>query len=304
VLAHGLHAVGHAVNCDDSCAHGHNGHGCEHEGHACGCPHSESYDFDWAPTGDVAERWPEHALGCLLQFISRLDCASLSVGEIETRLEWWWRGENRALREAMKTVHRARCERGRGNLINRVTGETIRARCKSWRECQYCAWLYGVEVERLFKQVKQLCAFVVFTMPPELGDPFKRDHIAAQAKAMRRLSERLFRAFGHRFAMGWTREHNTKGGGPGRLHLNVLWDEKWVEQAWLSEIAAACGFGQVVDISRIGADLLPRLVRVVVDPSILRLHGGKLLEDCSALARFLRFDVYRRIIRVLGVGTI
>lgn len=52
--------------------------------------------------------------------------------------------------------------------------------------------------------------------------------------------------------MVWTREHNTKNAGPGRLHLNVLWDEDWVDQAWLSETAAACGFGEVVDISRIG----------------------------------------------------
>jgi hypothetical protein len=241
------------VNCEEGCSHIHDGHRCEHEGHACGCRHSESYDFDWEPTGDVSERWSERALASLLQFLTRLDCTSLAVEDIETRLDWWWRGENRSLRKAMEKVHRTRCERGRGFLVNVLTNQVIPARCKSWRECAYCAWVYGVSVQRLFKQVQRLRAFVVFTMPPELGDWSNKAHIAEQAKAMRRLSERLFRRFGHRFSMLWTREHNTKQQGPGRLHLNVLWDEDWVEQAWLSGTASACGFGEVVHISRIGA---------------------------------------------------
>ena len=53
--------------------------------------------------------------------------------------------------------------------------------------------------------------------------------------------------------MVWTREHNTKGGGRGRLHLNVLWDEEWVDQGWLSKTAKACGFGEVMHIERVGA---------------------------------------------------
>jgi len=156
------------------------------------------------------------------------------------------------LRRALEKNHHIRCERGRGVLVNRVTSEIVSARCKSWRECAYCAWLYGVTVERLFKQLKGLRALVVFTMPPECGDWSNKEHIAAQAQAMRRLSERLFRRFGHRFSMVWTREHNTKLDTSGRLHLNVLWDEEWVDQAWLSDTAAACGFGKVVHISRIG----------------------------------------------------
>ncbi|MGH7778724.1 MAG: hypothetical protein ACREQR_02720 [Candidatus Binataceae bacterium] len=253
MLAHGLYALGHAVNCDESCARVHAGHGCEHESHACGCPHSESYDFDWEPSGEVAERWSERAGASLLQFLPRFDCSTLTLEEIESRLEWWWRGENHALRRAMESNHRTRCARGRGWLVNRVTGQRAQARCKSWRECSYCAWAYGVAVERLFKQVNRLRAFVVFTMPPESGDWSNKQHIAAQAKAMRRLSERLFRRFGRRFVTLWTREHNTKGDGSGRLHLNLLWDQDWVDQAWLSETAAACGFGAVVHISRVGA---------------------------------------------------
>lgn len=65
------------------------------------------------------------------------------------------------------------------------------------------------------------------------------------------LAERLCRKFGRRSSIVWTREHNTKAGGPGRLHLNVLWDENWVDQEWLSEAAEACGFGNVVHISRV-----------------------------------------------------
>ena len=95
-------------------------------------------------------------------------------------------------------------------------------------------------------------ALVVFTMPPELGDWSNKEHLAAQARAMRRIAERLNREFGHRFAMLWAREHNTHGDGAGRLHLNVLWDEDWVDQVWLSEMAEACGFGRIVDISRVG----------------------------------------------------
>jgi hypothetical protein len=151
----------------------------------------------------------------------------------------------------MERVHRTRCQRGRGHLINGVTREVIPARCKSWRDCAYCAWIYGRAVERLFRQVKQLCAFVVFTMPPEFGDWRKKEHISAQAVAMRRLRERLFRRFARRFAMVWTREHNTHGEGAGRLHLNLLWDKYWVEQEWLSKTAEACGFGRIVHISRV-----------------------------------------------------
>ncbi|MGH9343211.1 MAG: hypothetical protein ACRD19_05555, partial [Terriglobia bacterium] len=127
-------------------------------------------------------------------------------------------------------------------------------RCKSWRDCAYCAWVYGRRVARLFSQVKRLAAFAVFTMPPELGDWSNKDHLKAQAQALHRLAERLLRRFGHRFSMLWAREHNTKRRGPGRLHLNVLWDEHWVDQAWLSETARGCGFGSVVWIERIGKD--------------------------------------------------
>jgi hypothetical protein len=178
---------------------------------------------------------------------------NLGPDELESRLRWWWRGENRALRRAMEGFHRTQCERGRGILVNRCTGEIIPARCKSWRECAYCAWIYGREVERRFKQVKGLRAYVVFTMPADLGDWSNKEHIAAQAKAMRRLSERLSRRYRRRFSMVWVREHNTKIGGSGRLHLNVIWDQEWVDQkSWLEPNALACGFGHTW-IERIGA---------------------------------------------------
>jgi hypothetical protein len=187
----------------------------------------------------------------MLSFISRLD-PDLSAEALADQLLHWWQGENRALRRKMERAHERVCSRGKGVLINRVTGESIRARCKSWRECSYCAWLYGLSVQRLFDQVKRLRAFVVFTMPPESGDWSKRESLVAQAQAKRRLEERLTRRFSRRFASCWTREHNTSGHGSGRLHLNVIWDEDWVDQEWLSETARACGFGRIVDISRIG----------------------------------------------------
>jgi len=249
LLARGLYAVGHAVYCDEPCAHVHDGHGCEHDGHACGCEHDALYEFEFSGL-DVDD--PAAFLQRLAQFTARLPLPELSAREIEARLEWWWRGENRALRKAMESIHRTRCERGRGVLINRITGEVTRARCKSWRDCEYCAWVYGHAVQKLWEQLKCVRAFVVFTMPPERGDWSKRENIRAQALAKRRLEERLFRKFGHRFALAWAREHNTHGSGTGRLHLNVLWDENWVDQAWLSETAQACGFGRIANISRVG----------------------------------------------------
>jgi hypothetical protein len=138
--------------------------------------------------------------------------------------------------------------------VNRITREVVRARCKSWRDCEVCAWVYGRQVERLLNQVKGLRAFVVFTMPSELGDWSNKEHIAAQARAKRRLAERLFRKFGRRPSMVWTREHNTHQSGPGRLHLNLAWDIHWLDQNELSKMAEACGFGRVVDIRRIRGD--------------------------------------------------
>jgi len=240
----------HATYCDESCSHAHDGHGCEHEGHACGCPHSERYDFEFE-LPDVED--PDGFLARLSAFIGTLSPDS-TVSEIEDALERWWRGENRALRRAMEKVHAQHCERGYGFLIHPVLGKVIPARCKSWRECEYCAWVYGKNVERRIAQVRSLRAFVVLTMPPELADPSNRAHIEAQARAKRRLEERLFRKFNRRLATVWVREHNTKGAGSGRLHLNILWDQYWVDQRWLSETAQACGFGKIVHISRVRDD--------------------------------------------------
>jgi hypothetical protein len=147
-LASRLYEVAHAVYCEELCSQVHaDCGGCEHQSHTCGCPHSELYDFDWEPSAAESERWSQSATTSLLAFIAKLDCSTFSADEIEARLEWWWRGENRALRKAMESSHRKRCERGRGVLINRVTGEQIPNRCKSWRDCSYCAWLYGASVE-------------------------------------------------------------------------------------------------------------------------------------------------------------
>ena len=222
--------------------------------HGLGDPSSTDYGFETDPIPD----WPtdpdkaQKLAALLFDFIAQLELPRLTAEELRSALWRFFQSENRALRKAMESSHRRACERGRGFIVSKINGNYRPARCKSWRECNYCAWVYGKSVERLFKQVKRLRALVVFTMPRELGDPFNKAHLMAQARAMRRFSERLFRRFNRRFSMVWTREHNTKGDGPGRLHLNALWDEKWVDQRWLSDTARACGFGKVVDISRIG----------------------------------------------------
>ena len=231
--------------------HTHDGHGCEHEGHSCGCLHSKDYDFE-CELPDELERWTNDTLTKMSSMLARLDLSRLTVEQIESEFEQWWRGESRGLRRAMVAMHARVCERGRGVIVNAVTGDWKRARCKSWRECEFCAWVYGRSVQRLWGQVKRIRAFAVFTMPRESADWNNPKHVAMQSKAIHRLAERLFRKFGHRFAMLWAREHNTDGEGDGRLHLNVLWDENWVDQSWLAETAAACGFGKVTWISRVG----------------------------------------------------
>lgn len=77
-LARGMYAMGQAVYCDESCWHIHDGHGCEHEGHACGCPHSASYEFEW----DQPEQWSDAATVSLLHFLSALR-GDLAADEIE-----------------------------------------------------------------------------------------------------------------------------------------------------------------------------------------------------------------------------
>ena len=79
-LARGLSRIGSV--CDESCGHGHDAHGCEHVGHACGCPHSESYDFDWELSSELVEHWSDSAMAALLRFLSRLP-GGLAADEVE-----------------------------------------------------------------------------------------------------------------------------------------------------------------------------------------------------------------------------
>ncbi len=171
------------------------------------------------------------------------------LADLAARLRWWSVGCNHDDGRAVAAIHRKRCIAGRGFLNNRRTGEQKPTSCKSWRECEYCARQYALAVAERWRPVRGLRAFVVFTMPPEQGDWRNRENIKAMMRAWRRLRARLQRKFGRRFKLLWTKEH---AGAEGRLHFNVLWDAPWVDQAWLSQAAGACGFGKVVDISRIG----------------------------------------------------
>ncbi len=73
--------------------------------------------------------------------------------------------------------------------------------------------------------------------------------LLSMMRAWRRLYERLCRRFRRRPRLMHFKEH---AGAGGRLHLNVLWDFTYVEQAELSHLAAECGFGPVCHISRVG----------------------------------------------------
>ena len=262
-LALGLYALTHAVHCNEACWHVHDGHGCEHEGHACGCPHAESYAFEWEPSGEVAERWSEQATSSLLALHSRLDFWRFSAEEIEVRLVCWWQGENRAVRRAAaavaRTEHkrclRGRCVRGRGFLVHRESRAAYPAPCRDWRQCASCARAYGLVLQARWSRVRGLRAFVVLTMPAIAGDWRVDANRKLMMRAWRRLYERLCRRFDRRPKLMHFKEH---AGAGGRLHLNVLWDFGWLDQGELSELAAACGFGPVCHISSVarGAELM------------------------------------------------
>jgi hypothetical protein len=157
--------------------------------------------------------------------------------------------EHKANRETRRAAWAAvRCERGRGFLVNRNSGQHYPAPCRSWRECAPCARAYGMALSRRWSKVTGLRAFVVLTMPAELGDWRSPENRRSMMRAWRRLYERLCRRFGRPKAMHF-KEH---AGVAGRLHMNVLWDWEWIDQGELAELAAACGFGPVCHISRVG----------------------------------------------------
>jgi hypothetical protein len=142
-----------------------------------------------------------------------------------------------------------RCERSRGFLVNRQTGQSYPAPCRSWRECGACARSYGAALAARWSRVTGLRAFVVLTMPPAAGDWRSEENLRFMMRSWRRLYERLCRRFGRRPKAMHFKEH---AGPVGRLHLNVLWDWDWIDQSELSEIAAACGFGPMCWITRVG----------------------------------------------------
>lgn len=172
-------------------------------------------------------------------------------------IEW---GRGRATRQSReahqvaaavaKRHHRFICQRARGYLANRSTGESYPAPCKAWRVCAQCARAYGRMLSERWSKVTKLAAFVVLTMPPGIREQWRDPGaIAAMMKAWRRLYERLVRLFGRRPKLMHFKEHAGQHGG---LHLNVLWDWEFIDQRELSRLAAASGFGPICHISAIG----------------------------------------------------
>ena len=158
--------------------------------------------------------------------------------------------ERKTNRETRRAAFAAvRCQRGRGFLVNRKTGASYPAPCRCWRDCDPCARAYGLALSRRWSKVTGLRAFVVLTMPADRGDWRSDENRRAMMRAWRRLYERLCRRFGRRPKAMHFKEH---AGDAGRLHLNVLWDWGWLDQGELSGLAAACGFGPVCHISRVG----------------------------------------------------
>jgi len=151
-------------------------------------------------------------------------------------------------KDVAKARHRL-CRRGSGFLVNRSSAEHYPAPCRNWRDCTDCARAYGIALSARWSKVRGLRAFVVLTMPAELGDWRIEANRRAMMRAWRRLYERLCRRFNRRPKLMHFKEH---AGAGGRLHLNVLWDWEWIDQGELSQMAAARGFGPVCHISRVG----------------------------------------------------
>ena len=171
------------------------------------------------------------------------------------------RAERRAAWSAVRTANnREHCVRGRGFLANRSTREFYPAPCRQWRECEVCARAYGAALAARWSRVTGLRAFIVLTMPPGVRERWQeKDAIAEMMRAWRRLYERICRRQkrGELSRQGSGRPklmHFKEHAGaqhPG-LHLNVIWDIEWIDQGELACLAAACGFGVVCHISRIG----------------------------------------------------
>ena len=166
------------------------------------------------------------------------------------RVEEAERGSNHETRRCAWAAARKRCARGRGFLQCRSDpSKYYLAPCRSWRDCTLCARAYGALLAAPWSKVTGLYAFVVLTMPAELGDWRRKENLLAMMRAWCRPYERLCRRFKRRPKAMHFKEH---AGASGRLHLNVLWDWQWIDQAELSELAAESGFGPICHISRIG----------------------------------------------------
>ena len=79
-----------------------------------------------------------------------------------------------------------------------MTRQAYPVPCRDWRRCSSCARPYGLALSRRWSRVKGLRAFVVLTMPAELGDWRVEANRRAMMRAWRRLYERLCRRFDRR----------------------------------------------------------------------------------------------------------
>jgi hypothetical protein len=192
--------------------------------------------------------------------------------------------ERNANRETRRAAWAAvRCERGRGFLVNRKTGASYPAPCRSWRDCNPCARAYGMALSRRWSKVSGLRASLTLTMPPGVRERWReKEAIAEMMRSWRKFRERTRRSLikgelkcsapcaaiptSDAPALDASaastkpfcgpkilhfKEHAGNGPRAG-LHLNVLWNIEWLDQGELAERAAACGFGAVSWIHRIG----------------------------------------------------
>lgn len=164
------------------------------------------------------------------------------------------------------------CPRPRGSLYNERT--VYQAGCGRWA-CEPCARRKASRLARRFRKIPWQRAPSMVTLTAANADD--ADPTPA---AMRRFARRLrsFRRAVLRFRgpyqWAWVREIAPRsdsciclesiacrcGAGGGRLHIHMLWDARFIPQAWLSKTAKQCGLGRIIDVRRVSDERAARYV--------------------------------------------
>ena len=167
-----------------------------------------------------------------------------------------------------------RCEHARGSLYSRKRGVVYRLGCGRWA-CLPCGRRKAAAVARRFARIKWQRAPALVTLTAaqiEDADPTPEamGRFSRRVASLRRWVKRHYGAF----QWAWVREISPRhelcvchemlacrcGAGGGRLHVHMLWDARFVPQAWLSRAAVRCKLGEILDVRRVSEARAARYV--------------------------------------------